>query len=318
MGVKLLVIVDRFRWALHRQFLGFKPHLPDDWSAVAVDAVTVAREDLVAADIIYLSSWNMPHWYPRLGPLLAPHVERTIAGLHSHYSLEEDKRRDTRPERDASPCPRAVAELARFKSVGAVSPRLRRLLQADLPRVHWLQAGVDPDLFLCTHPVNPQRPKLRVGWAGSLVNQPGNRGFDEILFPLQQILADRFEFHYCVEHVNGREFSDMCAFYNSIDVYLCASRSEGASTPVREALACGRPVISSKVGDAPEIVVPDRNGWILPAWSLDAAATVLLGVHEDRQRLLQATACARPSILAGWQWNQVAWRWVEAFLDVLA
>jgi hypothetical protein len=40
----------------------------------------------------------------------------------------------------------------------------------------------------------------------------------------------------------------MGAYYRSIDVYVCASRAEGHSTPVMECLALNKPVISTRVG----------------------------------------------------------------------
>ena len=43
-------------------------------------------------------------------------------------------------------------------------------------------------------------------------------------------------------------------FYREGHVYLCTSLHEGTPLPVLEAMACGRPVISTAVGIVPEVV----------------------------------------------------------------
>jgi glycosyltransferase involved in cell wall biosynthesis len=46
----------------------------------------------------------------------------------------------------------------------------------------------------------------------------------------------------------------MAEFYNSIGTIVCYSESEGTPNPVLEAAMCGRPVISSYVGNVPELM----------------------------------------------------------------
>lgn len=45
-------------------------------------------------------------------------------------------------------------------------------------------------------------------------------------------------------------------------VVVCASYSEGGPRVVAEALACGTPVISTRVGVAPELIEPGAFGWL--------------------------------------------------------
>lgn len=47
---------------------------------------------------------------------------------------------------------------------------------------------------------------------------------------------------------NGIDSKDMVDFYNSIDLYVCASVAEGHSTPVMECMAMNKPVVTVKVG----------------------------------------------------------------------
>ena len=45
----------------------------------------------------------------------------------------------------------------------------------------------------------------------------------------------------------------MAKLYNRIGTLICFSESEGTPNPVLEAAACGRNIISTKVGNVPEL-----------------------------------------------------------------
>jgi glycosyltransferase involved in cell wall biosynthesis len=60
----------------------------------------------------------------------------------------------------------------------------------------------------------------------------------------------------------GQPISNMPRYYRSLNLYVCASKSEGHSTCVLEALALGVPVASTNVGyarDFPGVEVIDRS-----------------------------------------------------------
>ena len=51
--------------------------------------------------------------------------------------------------------------------------------------------------------------------------------------------------------------------FDSCDVWLCGSRAEGFHLPPSEAMACGCPVVSTRIGGAVEIVTEGINGYIV-------------------------------------------------------
>ena len=57
-----------------------------------------------------------------------------------------------------------------------------------------------------------------------------------------------------------------------IDVYVSASVTEGMSNSVLEAMASGKPIIATAVGGNPELVMPLRNGFLVPPNSPEAIA----------------------------------------------
>lgn len=71
------------------------------------------------------------------------------------------------------------------------------------------------------------------------------------------------------------------SLYNTAECLVLASRTEGFPTVVGEALACGTPVLASRVGGVGEVVEEGRTGWLVP--SGDGAALTDKLAHVLRQ-----------------------------------
>jgi glycosyltransferase involved in cell wall biosynthesis len=81
-----------------------------------------------------------------------------------------------------------------------------------------------------------------------------------------------------VDFVGEVPYDRVPLWMRAADVVALASEHEGFPNVVREALACGRPVVATAVGDVPRIVTPDAGrvvGVGEPAAFADALAAVL-------------------------------------------
>lgn len=75
-------------------------------------------------------------------------------------------------------------------------------------------------------------------------------------------------------------YADVVPLYHAIDLYLVTSREEGGPKALLESMACGVPLITTRVGQALDLVRHGENAWIVDVddveeivhWSMHALA----------------------------------------------
>lgn len=92
-------------------------------------------------------------------------------------------------------------------------------------------------------------------------------------------------------HVTQDALGDMPRMYHALDAYCVSSREEGGPAPLRESMASGVPVVSTRVGLAIDMIEDGRNGFVVDVEDAAALARGLLQLVEDtglRRRLASA------------------------------
>jgi glycosyltransferase involved in cell wall biosynthesis len=77
------------------------------------------------------------------------------------------------------------------------------------------------------------------------------------------------------------QIADVASFYDSLDVYVQPSRTEGLPCAVVEAMAMSRPVVATDVAGNRDAVVPGVTGLLIPAGSPQAWAAALTSIAGD-------------------------------------
>ena len=90
--------------------------------------------------------------------------------------------------------------------------------------------------------------------------------------------------------------NDIPELMRSFDVFALSSIAEGTPVTLLEAMACGLPVVATKVGGIPEVVQEGVNGALVPASNPQALAEALGLYATDPARVSTHGAAARLSI----------------------
>jgi D-inositol-3-phosphate glycosyltransferase len=120
-----------------------------------------------------------------------------------------------------------------------------------------------------------------------------------------------------VRFLGARPHEALPAYYNAADVVAVPSFYESFGLVAVEAMACGIPVVASRVGGLVSTVVDGRTGYLI-AWRCPepfAEKIELLLRNEPLRRALGASAAQR---MQGYAWSEVARRVCEMYEDVLA
>jgi glycosyltransferase involved in cell wall biosynthesis len=120
-----------------------------------------------------------------------------------------------------------------------------------------------------------------------------------------------------VSLVGWKTPAEVRAEIESSHAFILPSYAEGLPVSIMEAMALGRPVISTYVAGIPELVLPGENGWLAPAGDAAALADAMTAALEaPAGRLAEMGAAARARALARHDVDAVAQRLAALFSRV--
>lgn len=97
---------------------------------------------------------------------------------------------------------------------------------------------------------------------------------------------------------------DLPRYYRSADLYVSASRTDGTSISLLEALACGCPVLVSDIPGNREWVQDGVQGWLFPDGDEDALVAALVRAVQQRSQLTAMRTAARALAEQRADWNK--------------
>ena len=168
----------------------------------------------------------------------------------------------------------------------------------DWNKIHIVHCGVDDSFFSLPYQSITRKPcfvsvgrlseqkgqYLLVEAASKLVSQ----GYDFKLFlvgdgelrkPIEDAI-NRWNLQETVEITGWATQSQVQDFILQSQVMVLPSFAEGLPVVIMESLALGRPVISTYMAGIPELVIPEKSGWLVPAGSVGALVNIMRTVLE--------------------------------------
>ena len=144
------------------------------------------------------------------------------------------------------------------------------------------------------------------------------KSYDDILIPLKERLEKKnIECDFRIidnskpENLMSKE--ELRDWYNEAKVYIVASKSEGTPNPALEAAACGCTVVSTPVGNMPELIKNDDNGYI-STWDLDDLENKVEMAINNYDRL----SMNMQKEIKKWDWSIISKQFYKYFLDVIS
>lgn len=140
-----------------------------------------------------------------------------------------------------------------------------------------------------------ERPHLLIAGSSTLWRSVATAGI-ETMTPFEQALRRRCA-RLPVHWLGKVAVNTMPNLLLAADIVCCPSVvAEGLATINLEAAAAGKPVIASRIGGIPEIVVDGVSGVLVPPGDSTALARALSGLLNDAARRRQLGAAARRKV----------------------
>jgi glycosyltransferase involved in cell wall biosynthesis len=103
---------------------------------------------------------------------------------------------------------------------------------------------------------------------------------------------------------------ELARAYYALDVYLVTSRQEGGPKAVLESMATGVPLVTTRVGQAPEIVVDGQNGLLADVDDVGALVEAVARTHGDAELRERLRSAGRPTA-EEYEEERLDSRWAE-------
>lgn len=111
------------------------------------------------------------------------------------------------------------------------------------------------------------------------------------------------------EHIRWHGWVDSKALrniYNMTDCFIMPSLYEGMSNAILEAMACGLPIIASRVGGNIDLVEDGQTGYLYDLDDPTRFRNIILNVLENIDLTIQMGKNARKKICSKYHWGYVA------------
>jgi glycosyltransferase involved in cell wall biosynthesis len=194
--------------------------------------------------------------------------------------------------------------------------------------------GIDTDVFVPAPEFRrrddglpPSDARVRLLFVG---NRTRRKGFD-LLPPIMDLLPPDYVLYYTggfqgvdagpphphMVSIGSPDRDGLVAAYQSCDILLFPSRLEGFGIAPAEALACGRPVVTTDASALPEVVDHGSNGFLCPRDDVAAYAARVRELGEDAALRRRFGEHGRAKVVRSFGYDQLAAGFIAVYERLL-
>ena len=173
-----------------------------------------------------------------------------------------------------------------------------------------------PDLVMETFgKLRASHPGLRL----ALMGPESAAAWDKAGLPEREPrrLAKELGIAEAVDFIGVHTGTTKLRWFQHAEAVVVGSRSEGLSVVILEAMAAGRPVAAFRVGGIPELVQPERTGFLAAPENCEELAQHLCSLLENPELRRSMGAQARRQ-MAAYDWTSLARQYGEIYEKVVA
>lgn len=117
--------------------------------------------------------------------------------------------------------------------------------------------------------------------------------------PTRRFVREGLETHGVpYTHAPQSAATDLAALYHALDAYCVSSREEGGPASLRESMASGVPVVSTRVGLAIDLLEHRTSGFVVDVEDAAGVAAALVQLSQDTALRLRVAATALSQVKA--------------------
>jgi glycosyltransferase involved in cell wall biosynthesis len=174
----------------------------------------------------------------------------------------------------------------RATSVICVSENLKKLIQGKLTNVQVIPDGIPLSIFF---PRDKEHCRKLLGWQLSekfVLFHCGSRPIEKNLSLAEKVISHLKQkmgkVNFIVIEFNLTQ-EQLSVMYSAADILLFTSLNEGSPNVVREAIACGLPVVSVEVGDVSKWIKSSECGAVTSYDHLELASACYTEIIANRR-----------------------------------
>jgi glycosyltransferase involved in cell wall biosynthesis len=116
-----------------------------------------------------------------------------------------------------------------------------------------------------------------------------------------------------VEFLGRVQHQQLTQYYAQADILVNPSLSESFGMALVEAMERGIPVIGTKIGGMPEIIVPGETGFLVEPGDVQALANTIFQLFEDDRLRKRFGSAARAHAVQKFSWDRIAQNIIQAY-----